>query len=462
MDAKRIVFPFFLPVFLFFSFCNTSLAQTETSAIDTELLDTLSFNLSQAKDYAVEHSYEIRKSDYEIEKIDSKTWEVLSIGFPKVAANAKYTYAADLPKSRLPASTFNPGAPEGEYSVLSFGVLHDIQARLSANQLIFDASYIIATIAVEATEVFTKNKKEVTKAEVLKSVSLAYVGVLISQENIKILENSLKTSDKVLSETQKMFQEGLVEEQDVQQLQISSYEISTTLFKIKRLRENNKDLLKMIMGIPLETPISLSDRISDIFQSSVDFTLAISEPDISNSVNVKLLDASLKLAKLDYDSKFSEYFPKLNGFMNGGYNTGGNEFDVTSEGVWLSSLSFGLQLTIPISDVFLTTRFKVQQAHIDYEKSKLENYEEKQRLQSQLNQFRREYLNSIDQYNTSMQQMNLATQIYKKEEVKYIEGIGSSLNLSQAQSQLYQKQQAYLDAMYQVIRSKLDLERLMR
>ena len=428
----------------------------------SEAKDTLVLGLEDAKRYALEHGYRVRQSAYELEQIEYKSWEILSIGFPKVSGEVRYTYAADLRKSRLPANIFDKSAPEGRYINNSFGVDHDIQLGVNASQLIFDASYIIAAIALETTEVFSKNKKSISEAETLKATALAYISILIARENIEILKKNLRAAEGVFKDTRQMFLEGLVEEQDVQQLQISTYEITTSLLKLKRMLENNYDLLKLVSGIPLNTPVEVSDSIGSVLEGAIDFSVAFAMPDVSNNIDVQLSNTLLQLSELDYESKISEYFPKLSAFMAGGYNTGGNEFDITSKDVWLSHLSVGLSLKVPISDVFLTTNFKVQQAQIDYEKSQLENYEMKQKVTSDLKKFRNEYLNNIDLYNTSMRQMELAQSIYQKERVKYTEGIGSSFNLSQSQTQLYQKQQNYLNAIYRVIQSKLDLERLLR
>ena len=57
--------------------------------------------------------------------------------------------------------------------------------------------------------------------------------------------------------------------------------------------------------------------------------------------------------------------------------------------------------------------------------------------------------------------MELAERIEKKNQIKYSEGLATSFELRQAQTQLYTSQQEYLQSMVNVINKKTELENIL-
>ena len=72
-----------------------------------------------------------------------------------------------------------------------------------------------------------------------------------------------------------------------------------------------------------------------------------------------------------------------------------------------------------------------------------------------------DYQLSIEEYETAKKNLKLSERIEKKNQVKFFEGIGSSFELRQAQTQLYTAQQEYLQAMLDVINTKAQLETIL-
>ena len=114
-------------------------------------------------------------------------------------------------------------------------------------------------------------------------------------------------------------------------------------------------------------------------------------------------------------------------------------------------------MNIPIFSSFGRSA-STQRAKIELDKASENLTETEQQLLLEIATAKSNYEFSIQQYQTSKQNLNLAERIEKKNEIKYFEGISSSFDLRQAQMQLYTSQEGYLRAMVAVINKKAELE----
>ena len=159
----------------------------------------------------------------------------------------------------------------------------------------------------------------------------------------------------------------------------------------------------------------------------------------------------LKLAK-------SRALPTLNAFVNYGGLSFSDRFNFFDRGQpWFGFSTVGVDLSIPIFSS-LKRSASTQRAKIAFEKAKTQLTEAEERIRLQLESAKSNYILAIEEYATSKQNLELAERIEKKNQIKYAEGIASSFDLRQAQTQLYNAQQEYLQSMVNVINSKTELE----
>ena len=99
-----------------------------------------------------------------------------------------------------------------------------------------------------------------------------------------------------------------------------------------------------------------------------------------------------------------------------------------------------------------------QRAQINLEKAKADLTETEQQIRLKIANAKSEYQFAIEEYDNKKENLNLAERIERKNQTKFFEGVGSSFELRQAQTQLYTAQQEFLQAMLNVINSKAELE----
>ena len=251
------------------------------------------------------------------------------------------------------------------------------------------------------------------------------------------------------------------DEESVDQLQITLSSVENQLKNAKRLEKITLQMLNLMMGLPIESPTILTENLDDLAQEKIDLGLFDTEFKIENNVDFKLADNlneqrfyELKLAK-------SRALPTLNAFINYGGISFGDSFTFLDSGQdWFAFSNFGVDLNIPIFSSFKRSA-STQRAKIALEKAKTQLTEAQEQIRLQLENAKSEYILSKEEYGTSKENLKLAERIENKNQVKYSEGIATSFELRQAQTQLYATQQEYLQSMVDVINRKTELETIL-
>ena len=417
------------------------------------------FSLEEAVNFALKNNYSAINADRDIVDARKQKWEVIATGLPQIDANISYQNQLKQPVSLIPAEFF--GGEPGTFQPVVFSPPQSANATATLRQQIFDGSYIVGVQATRAFLNYSQNNKEKTAQEVRKGVVEAYGNVLLARETVVIAQNNIETLDKTLYETQKLFENGLGDEESVEQLQITLASLESALKNAQRLEVITLQMLNLMMGLPIEHNTVLTENLDDLTKKQINPGLLDSEFIMENNVDYKLVFNlneqryyELKLAK-------SRALPTLNAFVNYSYFGFGDDFNfLRSEQEWFESSILGVDLKIPIFSS-LKRDASTQRARIAFEKAKTQLTETEEKIRLALDRARSDYIFSIEEYETKKKNLDLAARIENKNQIKYSEGLASSFELRQAQTQLYTAQQEYLQSMVDVINKKTDLETIL-
>lgn len=435
-----------LLILLIFSFIGNIQAQEKK----------LNLSLDEAVNYALKHSYTIRNAKLDIDAAKKKKWETTTIGLPQVSAKVDYQNFLKQIVTLLPAEIF--GGTPGTYDEIAFGTKQNLYATITMEQLLFDGSYLIGLQSAKVYLQISKLAKVKTEQAIKEAVINAYGNVLLADESVEILKNNKILLEKNLKETKAIVKNGLAEEQDAEQLQITLSTIKNQLNKTKRLRDISYKMLNITLGIDLETKVSLSDSLESLAIKSTNLSLVNENFNLENHIDFKIADNTKKSNVLLMKYEMSQALPSLSAFVNYSKFANSNDFTFFSKDQnWFGSSLFGLSLNVPVFSSFKRSS-RTQQARIALEQSEIDLQETSQKLKLQVNNAKSEYQFSLDQYVTSKENLRLSERIEHKENIKFFEGVGSSFELTSAQNQLYQKQQEYLQAILSIINAKIKLE----
>ncbi|WP_298507342.1 TolC family protein [uncultured Kordia sp.] len=462
-----------------FSLCFLSLGFSQNQEIPE------SFSLDEAIAFALENNRTAKNAVRDIEAAKKQKWETTATGLPQVNGAVNYQNNIKQQVSLLPASAFDPfnqirqledfydlsslpvidnipTAPgSDDFIPVIFGTKQSVNANITLNQLIFDGSYLVGLQSAKVFLEISQNAKEKTDLEIRKAVVNAYGNVLLSEESVLIFERNKATLQKNLNETRKIYENGLTEEEDVEQLEITLASIESNLRNVKRLRDLSYKMLNITMGIDLNNDTKLSDTLEALTLENITLSLLAADDDVTKTVDFRIAANDTRSKELLLKLEKSKALPSLSGFVTAGYNGNGNSFDFFQrEQQWFGTAAFGFNLNIPIFSS-LQRSASTQRAKINLEKAQDDLTEVEQQLKLQVASAKSDYQLSIEEYETSKKSLRLSERIEKKNQVKFFEGVGSSFELRQAQTQLYTAQQEYLQAMLDVINKKAALETIL-
>ncbi|RPG28189.1 TolC family protein [Flagellimonas sp.] len=422
--------------------------------------DTIpSFSLNQAITYALEHNYSAINAERDIIDAQKQKWETIATGLPQISGAVSYQNQLKQPVSQIPAEFF--GGEPGTYQEVIFGQAQSMSATATLRQQIFDGSYIVGVQATKTFLEYSQNNKEKTELDVRKSVVEAYGNVLLAQESVFISERNKATLEENLYETKRIYENGLGDEESVDQLQITLSTVDNQLKNARRMEEITLQMLNLVLGLPIDSPTELTENLDDLTQSKIDMGLIDSEFNIENNVDYKMAINLNEQRFLELKLAKSRALPTLNAFVNYGGNSFSNNFNFLNSGQqWFGSSILGVDLNIPIFSS-LGRSASTQRAKIALEKAKTQFTEAQAQIRLQLKSAKSDYILAIEQYGTSKDNLELAERIEKKNQIKYSEGLATSFELRQAQTQLYTSQQEYLQSMVNVINKKTELENIL-
>lgn len=415
-----------------------------------------SFTLQEAIDYALEHNRTAKNAALDIEAAKKQKWETTATGLPQISAEVGYQNYLKQQISLIPAEFF--GGNAGEFSEVIFGTKQSMTATATLTQKVFDGSYIVGLQSAKVFLEISKNAKVKTDLEIRKAVIEAYGNVLLAEESAAILEKNVTTLEKNLFEINKIYENGLEEEESVEQLKITLSGVQSNLKNINRLKDLAYQMLNITLGLDINNPTILADNLLELTSQNMDLGLLKTNVDIENTIDFKIAKNDKTSKELLLKLEKSKALPTLNTFINGGYSAFGNDFNFTNKDQkWFGSSLLGVNLNIPIFSS-LGRSAATQRAKINLEKAKDDLIETEQKIQLQIASARSDYQYAIEDYDNKKQNLNLAERIEKKNQTKFFEGIASSFDLRQAQTQLYTAQQEFLQAMLDVINKKAVLE----
>ncbi len=418
------------------------------------------FTLEEAIQYALDHNYSAINASRDMEDAQKQKWETIATGLPQIDGNVSYTDQLKQPVSLIPGDFF-PGGEPGTFVPIIFGPPRTTTATATLRQQIFDGSYIVGVQATKAFLSYSANNKEKTDQEVRKSVVESYGNALLARESTSILNRNIAAVEKNLFETEKLFENGLGEEENVEQLQITLANLKNALNSNQRLEQITLQMLNVVMGLPLEHPTELTQSLDELVTQETRPELLNEEFTLENNTDYKLVLNLNEQRYFEWKLARSRALPSLDAFINYGYTGFGDPITILgTDAQSFQSSILGFDLNIPIFSS-LKRSASTQRAKIALEKAKTELEQAEQMLELQYDQAKSDYILAIESYQTSKENLALAERIENKNEIKYTEGIASSFELRQAQTQLYTAQSEYLQAMIGVINKKTALENIL-
>ena len=421
--------------------------------------ETLVFSLEEAIDYAHSNNKLALDSQSDVRMAELQKWETTATGLPQISADISYNNWIEQQISLIPAEFF--GGMPGDFVEVAFGTQQTVNGTVTLKQKLFDGSYLVALQASKVYLEISKNAKEKTLSELRKVVTNAYGSVLLAEENISILDANIAVLEKSITELQKVYENGLSEAEYIEQLELTLSGLVSARNYNAILKNLAYEMFNLTLGLDIDTSVNLTDRMEDLVVKVLLSPTETSNSSLENNIDFKIAVNNMRSDKLLFKLEKSKALPTINVFINGGYAGNNNRFKFLDRSQkWFGASLFGVNMSVPLFSS-LGRSAATQKAKIALEKSERALVNTRQELKIKIKRAQNELAFAQQDLETKKQAQNLAKRIEEKNQIKFFEGLASSFELSQAQTQLYTAQKQYMEAMLSVLNKHIALDVLL-
>jgi outer membrane protein TolC len=412
----------------------------------------MSLSAKQAVDYALANQATVRNAKLDELIQLAKNKEVEGLALPSVTGNGSFQHNPIVQKQLIDASNFSDTVPKGTLVPFAFGLKFNVIGEIKVTQVLFDPSVLVALQARKTLEELSARTVQKAEVDVKVNVYKAYYNVLSARKALQIIRGNLSTLEKLLSETRETYKNGLVEKLDVDRLVVQFTNLKTEETKLQNLSEVGLAALKYSMGMPMLQEITLTDTLSI---AEIKSAVATDNFDYSQRIEYQLLQSQKKAYEYDLKRYKFNALPTLSLFGTGGASRASDVFNYFENKTWYGYVGYGVNLSLPIF-TGLQRRRKVDQAFLQVKKAEVTMEDTKLGIDLEQSQSSSNLRNNLLALEAQESNMQLAQEVYNTTQVKYREGVGSSLEMSNAENDLLTAQNNYFTALYNASVSKID------
>lgn len=416
------------------------------------LTEPISLSAKEAVDYALANQSSVKTAKLDELIQLAKNKEISGMALPNIAGSGSYQYNPLVQKQMF--NTRNFGSPKDSFTAVSFQLKHNMLGEVRMTQTLFDPSVLVALQARKTLEILVSQGVTKSQIDVKSEVYKAYYNVLSANKALTILSENVSSLEKILGETKEIYKNGLAEKLDVDRLVVQYTNLQTEQTKLRNLIELGTASLKYQMGMPLKQAIILKDTLST--QKIVEDVLDLDKFDYSQRIEYQLLETQKKANEFDLKRYKMKGLPSLQLFAATGALRGSDKFDYFQSPMWYGYVNTGLNLSVPIF-TGLQRKRQVDQAWLTVKKSEVAIENAKLGIDLEREQSASTFRNNVLTLEAQEKNMGLAQDVYHTTQIKYREGVGSSLEMTTAENDLLTAQNNYFTALFNAIVAKIDL-----
>jgi outer membrane protein len=456
--------------------------------------ETLSFSLTEAQEYAIEHNKTLKDARLNIDLSERKLKETVAQGLPQVDASVDWmtyfgyemefnfggsdvSFTAEQLTSAMNNTMNNfqgvPGMfePVTQQDFYVFGAMQAYQAdlqsmlppntikmtdastaKLQIGQLLFSGQYWAGIqVAKLGKEIATKGLEN-SILDIKESVTNSYIMALITEQTIETFQKTITNLNTIKGHTQNMYTAGLAEQTDVDQISIQVTMLENNLRSMERGQQMIHSMLKFQLGLNNQTQMELSQDLESVMAG----INPMSQPgafDMTSNSTWQLLETQEKISQKMIDMQKWTYAPTITGFYAYNQKLLTTGFDMTPNNL------AGITMSVPVFSSG-SRNHKLAQARIEYDKALLSKSMVEDQLQIQHKQLVLDLNTAVENYESQKENVIVARRVYENIQNKYEQGMASSLDLTQSNNNYIQAESNFIQATLSLLQAKVALNKL--
>ena len=417
------------------------MAATKSSDGKKSAPEVMNLSLKDAQEYAVQQNRTLKNASLAVQEAYAQRWQTIAAMLPQV--DGSYSYSNYLGYS----ATLSMGGLDAKINMPNVGAL-GITATVGIN-----GQGIVGALLNNVAIKMKKIALEKSENELRSSVMSAYVSVLALQSITGLLDSSLVNIQDLEQMTQNAVTVGAAEQTSADQIRVRVNTLKNNINAQKRNVELATNSLKVLLDVPVETEVVLTESIDEVLSPEKVLNLLSQNFAVENNLNYQLLAKQVELAKRNVHMAGWAYGPTLalayNYTNQQYYGEGGMRMtppNVIQVSVKMPLWSSGKRAA------------GVVEKKIALEEAKNTLSETTDNLAIQYRQLCFDLSNAYETYMNEKENIEVTQRVFRSTTEKYKWGATSNLELTNASNDLINAQSTYVQAMLSLIDAQAELE----
>lgn len=454
-----------------------ALAQDSTGTSVTEVRQqTKPVTLTQAIQIALANNTDIKRSLLTLKDADQQVRLAWSEVLPEIEGSANYTRNLEIPVNFVPAQFFDPDAPPGELVPLQFGTDNNWNGGFTVSQTLFRGE---ALIGISSSQLFKSAQAEnlrATTQQIVTQTRIAYYNVLVAQEQLRLQTATVQRLRENLRENRARQKAGLVDEYSVLQVEVQLSNQEPQLTQARYAVEEAYRELNLQLGLPIELDISVrgdfssytigTENVADQENRNIkevdsmtpySFEKQTELVDVATDLrgDIRVLGKQEDLKQREIKAIQSRFLPTLsaNYNLNWSASQAGSPVFFGSEETRARSQTIGVTLSLPIFKGFERSA-NLQIAKIEQKDIELQQDFAIRSAKNEIQSSREALNQAIETAPARESALDQAREGYNRAQARLSNGIGSQIDVTEAEFQLRQAEVNYAQTVYNYLSAK--------
>jgi outer membrane protein TolC len=325
---------------------------------------------------------------------------------------------------------------------------------VSLTQLLFDGQVFVGLQARDASIAFAKKGAELTSEVIKTNVLKIYYQLLAGRTQLELLDSTIAFVNKNLSDTRVLYDNGFREKLDIDRVSVQLANLQTERNKVMNLLSNGYYGLKVLMGMPVEDQLILTDTLTP--SQVKEGMLSTADYKYEDRKDFQVAQIGKQLGEYNIKRYQLSKIPTI--ALNGVYakNAQRNTWNFLQQRQpWFTISNVSLNMTVPIFNGFVT-RSRISQTRLELQRTLNEIEGLKRSIDSEVASARNNFQSAIARLDVQQQNLELAEKVYVQVKKKYEMGVGSQTEINLAQNEWKAAQTNYVTALSDAMMSRID------
>ena len=433
------------------------------------------FSAAQAVAFAMKNAVDVKNAMIDIQIQKQSNRELTAIAYPQLNGSISGTHFIDIPTTTLPdfispsvyGVLVNNGVVNGSGNPIvfpaggfgsvpaKFGTAWNATGGLDASQIIFDGQVFVGLKARSEVMNFANYTADVTKEQIKANVLKLYYQLVVGKRQATSIDANITRFEKLLADTKEIFRNGFAEKLDVDKVEVQLNNLRTEKEKIDNQLEVGNAALKFLINLPQKEILNLTDSLNE---ADINIVNAKDSIEFKNRKEYLLLQSALKLSAFNIKRYQLSKYPTLVAFGSYSKNAQRNAFNFFDKGDWFSTSLVGVKMSVPLFDGNARNA-KIQKAKMEMSKVKNTITRLEQGIEFEVNNANLKMKSALATLSIQKENVTLADKVYQSTKLKYEQGLGSNMEIYNAQTEFKVAQNNYYGALYDAIIAKIDYQK---